>query len=311
MAVKAFASTHIPQITATAGLVTFALAKHKLTPGGIVAAILTAFVHMLHPWPVFFWLLVTFFLGGVVVTKVGHARKAHLTQSSTGSTGGEGARNWVQVLANSLGASVLILIHAWLLRNSTPFISSIVPGTSAGPYLPALEKTLPVGIMAYYAAAAADTFSSELGILSTATPFMVTAPWKKVPRGTNGGVTTDGLSAGALGGWLIAMVATYGVSALPPHRELSFWLPGFVTIAGLFGSILDSVLGALLQETVTDQGTGKVVEGVSGKRVAILEGGTRIKVGNNLLSNNGVNFAMAIGTSLFAMLAFHLGGFQI
>lgn len=35
-----------------------------------------------------------------------------------------------------------------------------------GPYFPALARLLPIGIVAQYAAVAADTFSSELGILS-------------------------------------------------------------------------------------------------------------------------------------------------
>lgn len=70
MDIAAFAQARVTQITATAALVGFALVKNKLTPGGIAAAVGTAFLHMLHPWPVFFWLLVTFFLLGVVVTKV-------------------------------------------------------------------------------------------------------------------------------------------------------------------------------------------------------------------------------------------------
>lgn len=44
--------------------------KKSLTPGGIVAAALTAVVHALHPWSVYYALLVVFFLGGTAVTKV-------------------------------------------------------------------------------------------------------------------------------------------------------------------------------------------------------------------------------------------------
>ena len=65
-----FAKEHIPQITATAGLVTYALARKKLTIGGIFAGIVVALVHMIHPWPVFFWLLIAFFLFGTLATKV-------------------------------------------------------------------------------------------------------------------------------------------------------------------------------------------------------------------------------------------------
>lgn len=68
--ILAFGSTHPLQILITAGLVVYSLAKNKLTPDGIVAAVVTAFIHMLHPWSVFFYLLVTFFMAGTVATKV-------------------------------------------------------------------------------------------------------------------------------------------------------------------------------------------------------------------------------------------------
>lgn len=42
--------------------------------------------------------------------------KAKLTQSATGASGGEGARNHIQVIANSGIASVLILLHYWQLK---------------------------------------------------------------------------------------------------------------------------------------------------------------------------------------------------
>jgi uncharacterized membrane protein len=41
-----------------------------LTPGGIAAAVATAIAHAMHPWSVFFALLVVFFLTGSAVTKV-------------------------------------------------------------------------------------------------------------------------------------------------------------------------------------------------------------------------------------------------
>lgn len=57
-------------IPATVALVLRAYLKKSLTPGGIVAAALTAVVHALHPWSAFYALLVVFFLGGTTVTKV-------------------------------------------------------------------------------------------------------------------------------------------------------------------------------------------------------------------------------------------------
>ncbi|KAF2164866.1 hypothetical protein M409DRAFT_24771 [Zasmidium cellare ATCC 36951] len=299
MDLPTFAKTHTSQITATIGLVTYASARKKLTPAGILAGIFVAGVHMVHPWPAFFWLLMVFFLFGTGVTRIGHHAKAHLTQSSTGGTGGEGARRSAQVFANSGFACVLILLHAWLL-NSTPFISSNI-ALSSGPYLPALEKLLPIGIIAQYAAVAADTFSSELGILSRGDPFMITAPWRKVPKGTNGGVSVDGLAYGALGSLLLTLVAGAAIYLAPPREVLDVRTAGLLVAAGLAGSVIDSVLGAVVQVTVTDKRSGKVVEGAGGQRVKVLPDGTRVQMGTDLLTNNGVNFFMAALASLGAM----------
>ncbi|EMC91582.1 hypothetical protein BAUCODRAFT_116381 [Baudoinia panamericana UAMH 10762] len=296
-------------MTATAGLVGYALIRNKLTPGGIIAGIAVAFVHMLHPWPAFFWLLIIFFLLGTLVTRIGHKAKADLTQSSSGGGGGEGARTSAQVFANSGTACVLILLHAWL-SNSTPFISSHLP-LSPSPYMPGLKRVLPVGIIAQYAAVASDTFSSELGILAKTTPFLITAPWKRVPRGTNGGVTVDGLLYGLVGGFLLVITASPALYSLPPNAAINVPAAVLLTVMGLLGSVIDSLLGAVMQATVTDKGTGKVVEGPGGQRVKVAAGGARVQTGWDLLTNNGVNFSMAALTSVIAMITAWMVGLSL
>ena len=57
-------------VPAVAILVLRAYSNNSLTPLGIVVAALTAVVHAIHPWSIFFALLVVFFLGGTAVTKV-------------------------------------------------------------------------------------------------------------------------------------------------------------------------------------------------------------------------------------------------
>lgn len=57
-------------IPATTALVWRAYSRRSLTPTGIVIAALSAIVHAIHPWSVFFSLLVVFFLTGTAVTKV-------------------------------------------------------------------------------------------------------------------------------------------------------------------------------------------------------------------------------------------------
>ena len=142
---------------------------------------------------------------------------------------------------------------------------------------------LVVGIIAQYACVAADTFSSELGILSRAPPRLITSPTLRVvPRGTNGGVTALGLAAGALGSLIVVTAAMLFLPLCGARPDLTTtaaaapWLPAqkrqlmwFLAGWGALGSVVDSVLGALLQRSVRDVRTGKIVAGEGGARVLV------------------------------------------
>ncbi|KAG9530401.1 hypothetical protein E4T50_05485 [Aureobasidium sp. EXF-12298] len=293
-----FVLQHKGQLGVVTALVAYSAAKNKLTPGGIVAAIVTAGIHMVHPWGVFFNLLVGFFIAGTLGTKINHTAKKTLTQSATGGVGGEGARNYAQVLANSGAASLLILWHLYASQNGG---TSLKNGFS-------LTDAIPFGIAASYAAAAADTLSSELGIMSPTSPVLITAPWRSVPRGTNGGVTITGLLAGLAGSVFISTLAYFTLPfsrmAWTGDSKFVFWV--VLTVAGFSGTLLDSLLGALVQVTVEDKSTGRVVEGDNGKRVKVTAGGSRVQRGMDLLNNNGVNFAMAATIAVVGMAAWNL-----
>ncbi|KAI9686209.1 MAG: hypothetical protein M1822_003864 [Bathelium mastoideum] len=328
-----------PQIAVPAifALLYRAYSRKSLTPLGLVVAGLTATIHALHPWSIFFTLLGVFFLAGTAVTKVKHDVKARLTHSASGAAGGEGPRTHVQVLANSLVATILIALHTWKLARE--------PGRDA--CWPHGHDVLVVGIVANYAAVAADTFSSELGILSPSPPRLLTSlapPLRPVPRGTNGGVTATGLLAGLAGAALIAGTTlvllpfcgsaggSYGAGAAGWSVGERLAFAGAMTVVGALGSVLDSVLGGVLQASVVDVRSGKVVEGDGGGKVLVsgtdrtggddgqLKGrqgsarnertsrvdsgkpSRRIESGWDILSNNGVNLMMAATISVGAML---------
>lgn len=135
---------------------------------------------------------------------------------------------------------------------------------------------------------AADTFSSELGILSRSKPRLITS-WnlRKVPPGTNGGVTLTGTLAGFFGAFTIASTSVILLPFCTPHlaarilgdnistyigrsgwrwQEKLLWVIA-VTLWGGLGSLLDSFLGGWLQASVVDARSGKVIEGSGGKKV--------------------------------------------
>lgn len=135
-----------------------------------------------------------------------------------------------------------------------------------------------------YAAVAADTFSSELGILSKSPPRLITSPTLRVvPPGTNGGVTLTGLLAGVLGAFIIAVTSALFV----PFCAESWSIPErglfvvAVTVCGTLGSLLDSLLGGLLQASVVDKRSGKVVEGSGGRKVLVQPGSTASATGSD------------------------------
>ncbi|KAK0615861.1 integral membrane protein DUF92-domain-containing protein [Bombardia bombarda] len=271
-------------VPATLLLIYRAHSRKSLTPAGIVAAALTAVAHAIHPWNLPFALLVVFFLAGTRVTHVKENIKATLTVHSRGTSGGEGPRTHVQVLANSLTASVLCLLHAYQLRERQ---RALTASPTAGNDLGSLcfswgGDILIVGIIANYAAVAADTFSSELGILSKGEPRLLTSlTLRKVPRGTNGAVSLAGLAAGLLGSMVIvtASMVFLPFCAEETAGKLGGGAPWSVeqrrtlilglTVWGFLGSVLDSVLGGLFQASVKDIRTGKIVEGEGGVRVLV------------------------------------------
>ncbi|KAI4864438.1 integral membrane protein DUF92-domain-containing protein [Hypoxylon rubiginosum] len=271
-------------VPATLALVYRAYSHKSLTPLGILTAALTAAAHAVHPWNLPFVLLCVFFLAGTRVTKIKAGVKAGLTLSSQGNAGGEGPRTHVQVLANSLMASILSLLHAYQLRMRREAIvthGQVPEGSFCYSWGGDL---LVVGIIANYAAVSADTFSSELGILSRSTPRLLTSfSLRKVPRGTNGGVTLWGLVAGLLGSMI---VVTSALLFLPLCGEDtkgrvgggdSWTVNQKATLAwglclwGALGSVLDSLLGGWFQKSVRDVRSGKIVEGDGGVRVLTSE----------------------------------------
>ncbi|EPE10646.1 integral membrane protein [Ophiostoma piceae UAMH 11346] len=350
----------IVAVPATLALVYRAYSKKSLTTGGIVAAALTAVAHAVHPWNMPFVLLIVFFLAGTRATHVKENIKAQLTVPAAGpsASGGEGPRTHVQVFANSLVASILTLLHAYQLRLRKQAMLAVYAGT-ASPDIDAANigslcyswggDLLVIGIIANYAAVSADTFSSELGILSKSAPRLITSlTLRKVPRGTNGGVTLVGLGAGLLGSITIVTTSMvflpmcttntttdarlFGKAAAAASAGWSVTdrrtLMVFLTVWGLLGSVLDSVLGGLFQRSVKDVRSGKIVEGNGGERVIVTEtpgehmhGTSRdvdaepkrrpsfgdvkpsrvVENGWDLFDNNDVNFLMAFTMSVSAM----------
>jgi uncharacterized protein (TIGR00297 family) len=159
--------------------------------------------------------LLTFFISSSLLSRAFQGRKAELGEKfAKGSR-----RDWGQVAANGgLGAGLAVLLGLFP-DNQAIFFAY-------------------VGAMA---AVNADTWSTELGVLSPTPPRLVTSG-RIVERGASGGVTTTG-TLSALGG--AALLGFTGGLFVP---LFSFFPMIFsATLGGLSGGMFDSLLGATVQ----------------------------------------------------------------
>jgi len=152
-----------------------------------------------------------------------------------------------------------------------------------------------VGAMA---AVNADTWATELGVLSPAPPHLLTTG-QRVPVGDSGGVTFLGTMAALGGGLLIDLVALIfgrveailGSGPLNGHYP---WLMPIGILGGLAGSTFDSLLGATVQGIYYCSQCQKETE----SKVHRCGQPTRHLRGWRWLNNDLVNFVSSIVGSL-------------
>lgn len=146
----------------------------------------------------------------------------------------------------------------------------------------------------HYACCAADTWASELGVLSKAKPRLITT-FRPVPPGTNGGVSVLGLAASALGGAFVGLLylamSLFSSTAQPQVVVLG-------AITGLFGSLLDSLLGATLQATWFDTSAKKICEERAYAAAADPSKSVEHVCGMDVLTNEQVNAVSVLLTTL-------------
>lgn len=192
-------------------------------------------------------------------------------------------RDLGQVLANG-GCAALIAIAFFILPHRWHF----------------------VGFIGAMATVNADTWATELGVLSKTLPRLITNG-RIVPVGTSGGVTPFGTFVAFCGALLIGVLAFLFEaidSAIINHGAFIFlsWQTIVIgTIAGLAGSLFDSVLGATIQAIyycdIDQKETESAVHRCGNK--------TRLIRGWRWFDNDWVNFFASMFGS-FVALAVHL-----
>lgn len=225
-------------------------------------------------------LLLAFFVSSSALTRLFGRRKRALDEKF--SKGGR--RDAGQVLANGGIAGLFVLLHA-------VFPQAIWP-PAAWPW---------AAFAGALAAVNADTWATELGVLSRDVPLLITTH-RPVERGTSGGITRAGTLAAFGGAFLIGLLAALvwpggmgGIFAVLTRA-------GWVGLFGLLGSLVDSWLGATLQAIyhcpTCDKETERHPTHTCGTQ-------TTLKRGWPWLNNDWVNTACSLTGAVLA-LAFTL-----
>ena len=208
-------------------------------------------------------LLIGFFLTSSKLTKVGSEKKKIIDSAFLDG----GQRNHLQVFANSFSGLLPCILYYYYFGHNM----------SNAP----LSHFLHGAILGHYGCCAGDTWSSELGVLSLKHPVLITT-FNVVPVGTNGGISVVGTLAALCGGLCMGIILFL--------FDYSYLYILYGSLAGLFGSLLDSLLGATLQYSGWNEDTKKV-ENRPNKNLKLISG-------VDLLSNGQVNFLSALITSI-------------
>jgi uncharacterized protein (TIGR00297 family) len=201
------------------GIAYLAYRTHNLNKSGAIAAVVTGtIIFGIGGWQ---WavLLLAFFITSSGLSHAFKKRKQGLDEKFSKGH----ARDAGQVFGNG-GIATAFAALSWFFPN---------------------QAWTWIGFAAALAAVNADTWATELGVLNPHAPRMITDLRKTVEKGTSGGISLVGTLASLTGSGLIAILAIL----FPPSHEWFLNIPYFliITLAGLAGSLFDSLLGATVQ----------------------------------------------------------------
>lgn len=247
----------------SAAIAVLAYRRGALSRSGVAGAMLTGALHFGFGGLTWGLTLIAFFVTGTLLSMYkGREKEPIAAQYAKG-----GRRDFGQTLANGgIGAALAICFNfhptVWLFAAF-------------------------VGVMA---TVAGDTWATELGVLSRRPPRLITSG-RTVPAGTSGGVTALGTGATLAGGLAMGLVG-WGLAAVFGSGVGAWWIALIGLVAGLAGSLADSVLGATVQAQYCDA-AGAITE---------QPGGIRAR-GIAWMTNDAVNlFSSLIGGTVGAMI---------
>jgi len=255
--------------------------KKALTNGGVLFAFILGVIVAGFGGITWFLMLLTFYLTSSIITKYKKQAKSFVIDKF--QKGGQ--RDIGQVLANGLIALIMVILEN--IYSSEIFFA---------------------GFIGAIATVTADTWGTELGILSKHKPILITT-LKPVEPGTSGAVSKLGFLATVTGSLCIGIIGLLSKVGeiillegnLSTAASVSLvWILGAGLIGGVTGATTDSFLGATMQAMFYCDVCQKETE----KRIHTCGNKTRHIRGILLLDNDGVNLVSSLVGALVAMIIY-------
>lgn len=222
--------------------------------GVILATILGFYVYLAGGFHLFLSLLLFHIFGGIIT------RYKYIKKRSKGiAEDKDWSRGWKNVLSNGFWVAAYLLLH------SEGFVASL----------------------GGLATAIADTFATEVGLLSRKKPRLITNPLREVEHGASGGVTAIGYLGGILGIFLMLLPETFS--------NISVEIVMTTVAGGIVGCTVDSILGATIQGLYRCEVCNSLTE-----RKIHCGARTKKERGFRVIDNNIVNF---ISTGIGGMVS--------
>ena len=214
-------------------------------------------------------IMVAFFVSSSILTKFKNYNKESLDKLNEKG----GNRDYMQVFANGGVGLIFAVLHY---------------------FYPS-----PVILLAYavsFAEATADTWASEVGVLSKSRPVSI-LNFKPLEKGMSGGISILGTGFAFLGSSFIGCI--YFIASIITYKDIkqSFIYAILCVLIGFIGSVIDSILGASVQaqyycedlKTITEK---KEYKGKPNKLIK----------GISFVNNDVVNLSSNIISTLIVLL---------
>ncbi len=258
--------------------------KQALSGSGVLGAIITGTAIFGFGGWVWGLTLIAFFVYGTLLSRFKERQKEKLAAEKFEKGN---RRDIGQALANGGVGAILAALY----------------------FLSPASQWLFAGFIGAMATVNADTWATELGVLSKQAPRLITSG-RKVPPGTSGGISALGTLATILGGLAIGLTAgglLLGRNWLHPASAADWagywWILPAATLGGLAGSLADSWMGATIQAIYTQADSSSQE---TEKKFDRQGRSNPLRRGWPFMNNDAVNFSSSFIGAVTAILLYFL-----